>query len=388
MKRELFTRLVCALIVCLPSAQAVAAQEAPAPAPERFVLQVVYLAGRKPAYSAVPDGGWYGMFGTVTTPEPRAAADTVRAVAVRTRLEGGRVQIKVGVHVGERFFDRLEEVATYAVGPGETVEARELERVGVAPFVFKVLRVNGADTAGPAVINHTQSIAASVAEFTPSPLPRAKIRLHNLSSKRVRSVELRTIFDGRPRTLSTASEREGKVLMEPGGTYDRKVGVTDGRATDTDFTPETIEGVVVASVVFEDYTHEGDVEGAARRMAWDEGERAQLPRVLSLVRGAHARPDVESAEAVRRFRSGLTALDRAAPQTSVDKILKTYPALPAARRGDVQETVEVAMHQVRVDLLEDLNKFEKQFRGAPAGHSFKRWLKERQARYEGWLARL
>ena len=390
MKLRRFANLGRALAVCLLSALGASAQEAPAPQPPapRLVVQVIFKTGVKPAYLTVPGSAWHAWFGTVTPPAPRAAADTVRAVDVRTKLEGGRVEIKVGVHVGERFFDRLDEVATYTAAEGETVEARALESVGVAPFVFKVLRVSAAHTAAPTVDNRTQSIAAAVTDFTPDPLPRAKLTLTNLSPKRVRAVEMRTVFDGRPRTSMIAFEPEGKPLMEPGGTYERKIAITDGRPSDADFTPASVEGVIILAVVFEDYTYEGDGEVAWRKMTMDEGERAQLPRLMRLVGKAHAERDAETAEGLRRFRAALAALDDAAPQTSVDAVLAAYPALPPRLLNDVRVVVEVSMHRARTELLKDLDRFEKQFRAAPAGNSFKRWLKERQARYEGWLARL
>ena len=392
MKLRRFANLGRALAVCLLTALGASAQEAPAPPPQppatKVVVQVVYKTGAQPAYQTVPGGSWYAWFGTVTPPVPRAAAGTVRAVDVRTKLEGGRVEIKVGVHVGERFFDRLDEVGTYTAAEGETIEARALENVGVAPFVFKVLRVSAAHTAAPTVDNRTQSIAAAVTDFTSDPLPRARLTLTNLSPKRVRAVEMRTVFDGRPRTSMIAFEPEARPLMEPGGTYVRRIAVTDGRPSDADFTPASVEGVIILAVVFEDYTFEGDGEVAWRKMTMDEGERAQIPRLMRLVGKAHAGRDAETAEGLRRFRAALAALDDAAPQTSVDAVLAAYPALPARHLNDVRVVVEVSMHHARTELLKDLDRFEKQFQAAPAANSFKRWLKERQARYEGWLARL
>jgi hypothetical protein len=213
MRLRPFANLGRALAACVLVSASAAAQEAPAPQPppDRLVVQVVYKAGAKPAYLTVPGCAWYAWFGQAPAPAPRAAADTVQAVDVRTKLEGGRVELKVGVHVGERFFDRLDEVATYAAAEGETIEARALERVGVAPFVFKVLRVSASDTAAPTVDNRTQSVAAAVTAFTPDPLPRARLTLTNLSQKRVRAVEMWTVFEGRRRTSMFAFEPEGRL---------------------------------------------------------------------------------------------------------------------------------------------------------------------------------
>lgn len=390
MKQGLLANILRALALCLLTLPAASAQEAPVPQPTagKLVVQVVFKKGAQPAYLDVPGCAWYAWFGNTPAAASRATADTVQAVDVKTKVEGDRVELKVGVHVGARFFDRLDAVATYTAAVGEAVEARDLERVGVEPFVFKVLRIGASDTAAPAVENRTQSVAAAVTAFTPDPLPRAKLTLTNLSPKRVRAVAMQTTFGGRARTSMLAFEPDGKPLMEPGGTYERKIGITDGQTSESNFTPASVEGVVILAVVFEDYTFEGDADAASHKLLMDEGVRAQLPRLLQLVRGARDADDAETAEGLRRFRAGLATLDDAAPQTSVDAVLAACPALSPSMVRDVREGVEVSMHYVRTELLNDLARFEKKSQAAPAEHSFKRWLAERQARYEGWLARL
>lgn len=380
-----------ALAACLLAALAAAAQQAPAPpppAPDKFVVQVVYRKGARAAYQDVPGWSWYGSFGRTPEAASRAAADTVQAVHVTAKLKGGRVELKVGVHVGERFFDRLDDVATYALAVGETVEARDLARVGVEPFLFKVLRVSAADTAAPSVENRTQSVAAAVTAFTPDPLPRAKLTLTNLSSKRVRAVAMQTVVAGRVRTSILAHEREGRPLMGPGGTYERKIGITDGRAGETTFTPQTFEGVAVLAVLFDDYTFEGDAESAARKACMDEGERLQLPRLARLLRDAHDSGDAETGAAVRRLKAGLSALDDAPPRASVERLLAAYPSAGPAHADNVRGCVEVSMHHVRTELLKDLARFEKGSQAAPEALGFGRWLAEQRARFEDWLARL
>lgn len=389
MKTVLLVRLGYVLFACLLSPHAAAGQEPRPPRAEvKLVVQVQFFKGAPLAYEAVPGASWYARFGRVAPAQPRAAADTVRAVDVKTaRLDGERVEIRVGVHVGARFHDRLEEVAAYTAALGETVTAVDLERVGVVPFVFKVLRVGPADNAPPALVNKTRSISAAVTDFTPSPLPRAKLTLHNFSAKRVRAVEVRQVYEGRERSTALLAQREGKPLMEPGATYETRVGTTEGRTTPTEFTPESMGGVVIAAVVFEDYTYEGEAATAAGQRAYGEGQRRQLPRAIGLLREARAAEDVEAAAAVSRLRAALDALDEAAPQPSLEAILKGFPGLPQPAQNSLKSTFEIGMHHVKRDLLDGLRQFE----GSPgptAGGSFGAWLKERQERLEAWLARL
>src|SRR5690242_6514303 len=102
MERILRSRLTNALVVvALLAPAAFARQEPQAGLQGKLVVSVEYFKGAPLAYQKVPGGSWYGRFGRVSTPQPRAASDTVLAVDVQTRLEGERVEIQVGVHVGE-----------------------------------------------------------------------------------------------------------------------------------------------------------------------------------------------------------------------------------------------------------------------------------------------
>lgn len=389
MGRRLRSLLTNALLVTALLAPAASARQEQQPGLQgKLIVEVEYMKGAPLAYEKVPGGSWYGRFGRVRTPQPRAASDTVLAVDVQTRLEGRRVEIKVGVRVGEKHFDRLDAVATYTASEGEAVVARDLERVGVAPFSFKVLRVNEAALAPPLVVNKTQSISASVAEFHPMPLPRVRLTLTNLSSKGVRAVYLRQVVGGRERTVSYAMEHEGKILIEPGGTYDKVIRTVVGESSSDNFTPASAESVVVAAVVFDDYTFEGEPWPAATKRAFDEGERLQLRRIIPLLGDARAAGDAETPEAVRSFAAKLSAMDDNVQQSSVDAILKSYPDLNPTERAGVRPVIESSMHRLRRELLDGLAQFEKNFSSAPGKNSFNEWLAAKQAGYQQWLSRL
>jgi hypothetical protein len=388
MRAALSLAFVLGLCLTFPARDNAAQQPQSQHAPERLVLQIEYFKGAPLAYESVPGTAWYGRFGRTPAANTRAPADTVLAVDVTARPDGDRVEIKVGVRVGAQHFDRLDAVGTYYAAVGESVTASDLERFGVAPFRMKVLRIGDTSNAAPVVVNRTQSIEAVVSDFTPAPLPRGVVTLRNLSSKRVRAAELRLVVDGRDSIISFLAEGEGKMLIEPGATFDKRVGVTKGVATQTDFTPQTFESVVVASVVFDDYTYEGDVHTAARKRAMDEGERAQLPRLTALLAEADAaRATLPTAEAVRRLREKLSALDDTAP-ARVDAIMKSYAELKPGDRELVEAALSVAMHGARRQLLDDLARFEEGTARTPAEGDFGAWLRAKRERLEQWLARL
>src|SRR4051812_7872418 len=168
MRTSRLASIACALLACVV-AHAQEPQQSQekqiARARERLVVQVEYVKGAPLAYVSVPNGSWFGRFGLTPAASTRAPADTVRAVDVKTRMLDGRVEIKVGVHVGAQQFDRLDEVATYQASAGETVVASDLGRFGVEPFVLKILSVNDTLSAAPTIVNKTQSIEAFVSKF-------------------------------------------------------------------------------------------------------------------------------------------------------------------------------------------------------------------------------
>ena len=396
MRRSRLAVFACVSFAVLFARVAATGQESSASAslrqqprsPERLVVQVEYFKGAPLAYESVPGSSWYGRFAVTPAASTRAPADTVLAVDVMTRMDGGQVEIKVGVHVGARHFDRLDEVATYHASAGEEVVAGDLERFGVGPFRMRVLRVSETLSAAPTIVNKTQSIEAVVTQFDSSPLPRATVTLRNLSSKRVLAVDMRQVLDGKEKIFSFVAERNGKILMEPGGTAEKKFVATKGNATQTDFTPEAFESIVVASAVFDDYTYEGDVHAAARKRAFDEGERLQLPRLVALLSETRAARGDATPDALKRFREKLSALDDNAPARSVDAIMKAYADLKQGERELAVAAMSASMHEAKRSLLDDLSRFESDFKRDPAANDFGAWLKSRRERLEQWLARL
>src|SRR5215218_6265680 len=102
MRKTRLAAFACLLLLACAAARAQEkSQEKPVVrAPERFVVQVEYFKGAPLAYVSVPNGSWFGRFGLTPAASQRAPADTVLAVDVKTRLQEGQVEIKVGVHVG------------------------------------------------------------------------------------------------------------------------------------------------------------------------------------------------------------------------------------------------------------------------------------------------
>ncbi len=369
---------------------AAAARQAGAPAPSNLILQVVYFEGAPTAFHLVPRGpemlgGWFGRFKTVARRQAAKGDLPVRAVNVVSRAEGEGVLVKVSVYTGERHFDREEPVGTYTAGVGEEVIVKELERFGVEPFRLTVLRLKPNPAAPPVVVNKTQSVEASITAFDSSKGVSARLTLRNLSAKRVLAVEYRETREGRVVWTRYAAEEDGRPLLEPGGEHTSGLSqVHRGHVSPEGFyVPYAPETILVATAVFEDGTYEGEPSAAARSAAHNEGARLQLTRALALLRKTPAKPD-----AAARLKAQVAALDSVADAAAVASIFKRYPGLAESEREFVKSAVEVSMHRIRKELLDELAALGREPDSAADAGKLGEWLAAKREKFEGWLSRL
>lgn len=388
MNRNLLRLFALAPLVASLSLAAAARQAGP-PVPSNLILEIVYFEGAPTSFQLVPHGpemvgGWFGRFKTV--PRPAGVKDwpPVQAVNVISRVAGEGVEIKVSVYTGERMFDREEPVGTYTAGVGEEVMARGLERFGVEPFRMKVLRLSMNPAAPPVIVNKTQSIEATVSAFDSSKGVSARLSLRNLSSKRVTALGFSETRDGRVVWTRFAAEEDARPLIEPGAVFHAGVSqVRRGHVSPEGFyIPYAPETILIQTAVFEDGTYEGEPQAAARAAAHDEGARLQLARALALLRKAAAKPDAA------RLAEQFAALGYEADAATVESLVKRYPGLAAPERELVKGAVEVSMHRIRKELLDELAALEKDSAGAPDAGKLRGWLAAKRDKFEGWLSRL
>ena len=136
------------------------------------------------------------------------------------------------------------------------------------------------------MINKTRSLQVSVAPDAGS-LPTFQLKVINDSAKAVRAFTYETTADGRQRFLGMPNQREGGILIAPGGTHEEKVRVAlDANTASTGEVPVAVNNVTIqiSSVLFADGTYEGDIHQAARYRAMMLGERTQLKRILEILR--------------------------------------------------------------------------------------------------------
>ena len=197
------------------------------------------------------------------------------------RTEQGSVKIRVTVLKG-KFLETEQPVGDYTVPENVKLTIVDLTKFGVIPFEVSLVRAPATVANLPSIINKSRSLQVSVAPDSAS-LPTFQLKLINDSAKAVRAFTYETTADGRQRFLAMPHQREGGILIAPGGTYEEKVRITlDATTTSTGEVPAAVTNLTVqiTSVVFADGTYEGDIYQAARYKAMMLGERTQLKRIL------------------------------------------------------------------------------------------------------------
>ncbi|MDQ3918150.1 MAG: hypothetical protein M3348_06700 [Acidobacteriota bacterium] len=383
-------RLVLATVGVCCLAFAAAAQEKPGVQPSaNLLLQVSRFKDERPQFDSVPCRFWTPIFHRVATSRATKDALPIQAVLVAAKPEGDKVRVSVSLLRGERHPDNEEPVASYLIGVGEEVSARELEGFGVEPYRFAVVKRETPVPVTPAVVNNTQSIEVASVELDFSKAGALRYTLRNLSGKDVAAVRVNTMRNERLWLTGLRLGKEGQALIKPGDVYADTMPVGGQAAPGADgYVPTLPDTLVVASVVFADGTYEGEVETAVTTKAFRTGDKIQLARIVALLREALAAPDLNTPAARARLRARVAALDYGAPASALAEVSNSYPEFVNDTRGVARAGVEVSLNRRKQDFLGALDAFEKAGAASPGVGDFGAWLKGRLEMYETWLARL
>jgi len=400
MKRRLTISLIIVVVMCSAfAARAALLQEEQKTrtAPTGLALEIVFYQGKAPAYQPVshPEakqlGAWHALFGHVPSWQPAADSLPVKAVNILPRLEGDHVRIVVSVHLGVKFFEREESVATYNVRENETISVSELTRFGVVPFEIKLVRVNPITTSPPPVVNKTESLVVSGIVANVSTLPSYKLTLQNLSGKNVAALGVEVHVNGQRRISSMPQGEDGKAVIEAGATHKLYVAAANnGQMTGAGYTPETPpnQEIVITTVVFDDGSYEGDAETAASFRAFQVGRKAQVARLVALLRQASDSTDRDGATTLESLKAQVASLSNEAEAAAVNDLRREFPTFNRNGKTDIKASVEIALNGVKTDFLKEIQKYERESAESANESNYRAWLNARKARYEKWLSNL
>ena len=179
-------------------------------------------------------------------------------------------------------------------------------------------------------------------------------------------------------------------LIKAGAVFELNAsgGIDGGELTADGYTPHALQKVVISTVVFTDYTFEGEPLAAAEQSALAHGRKLQITRALALLREALKSPDASDASAVARFKAQVSALNEEVEPQTVEQLASKFPTLGQHDRRLLREGVRFHLHTIKTDLLKAVAKFEEAHAGSPEQITFRRWLESVRETYVQWLTRL
>jgi hypothetical protein len=264
----------------------------------------------------------------------------------------------------------------------------ELRQFGIQPFKIKLVRLP--PTLGPVpdiLLKEIQSLLVVKAVANDSTLPSFQISLLNQSGKDVLALAVNVTANTMVKMTSLPRGVEGKPLIEAGKVHELRVAAPL-RARQTmggyePFTP-TNQRIEITTVVFADGTFEGDPAAAARFKLTRAREKAELSRLIPLLKNAMISPEnvtdaLKNLERNVRFPSDDSA-------TAPDRSASNSPTMAPPEPGANQADVEPGLPPIRADLVKEIRRLQSDDRLDK--NRYIAWLGATKKRFESWLARL
>ena len=287
------------------------------------------------------------QFLKITNPE---AAGDLTAVDVWAKAEGDGVRVRLSIIYNdlknqEWWKEKKEkELGSYLIPEGESFRPAALAQYGIEPFEMKAVNARpvSLDPGGELpVVNKTRSLEVVRVEKS---LDRYKLSLKNMSDRNVTMIS----FTGG--SISFLLSR-GKSGLAPGATYEleRHLGPNVEK-----------DGITIFTVVFDDFTFEGDPKVAWDFLAEREGIRLQLPHVLRLIEQALEVSDADLPAAFEKLEAQLWAIPEAIDKPSALGLLKTkFPSLDERSIGRLYERLKGGLYEARNFALSPIGQMKR-----------------------------
>lgn len=360
-------------------------------APTHLALEITYWKGDPPAYDVVPNNSWFARFRRIQGWTPAADSLPVKAVNIASRVEGDSVRVIVSVHVGQKFFERQDPVASYLLRENERVTVSELTTLGLEPFEIALIRV----TPKSAPTLETSSNAPSVRVVNVQPVdatfPTFKLTLLNSSSKSVSALFVEEFVGGRLRTSGMPHNKDAEALIAAGATYELTRRLNNvARPTGNGYTPETPpdQSLLIKTAVFEDGTYEGDAYSAAQYRGYALGYRLQLAQLVSLYRKSLDEVGADASGALDNLRIQTSALGAKLAQSDLDNLLKGFPEFGEREKASIKNSAEISMFDLKKEALKEIDEFGPKQNSTIDKEAARVWLSASLDRFQKWLERV
>lgn len=385
-----FYASVITLLICFGSA---ASQRPRSSAASDFNIEITNLDGGKHFFS-IPEApgraGYIAHNNLNRIPEwkiSEAAPELTGALRLQFWIEAGMPQIEVLAHLGNietRPYEwdrpKAAKVVLRALPIDETITITETEAFGIVPFQVKVFRAQPWSVGPPQVTNKTQAL--TVLTLTES-RPVYVLSVRNVSHKAISAIRWYGLDNGQKQGGSGMSAGH---LIAPGKPFEirQRFGLAEEKIQSQPANQPaggaivpTSREIVIAALLFSDGTFEGEPDEAAEMAAQTSGERIQLNRIRRRLEKMSGTAETEHAASLKNLKTDISALsDEVDARVANELITQFAGASEDMRNRRIKEEIANGLRFVKNDVIQEIEKFERQREHSPAKANFESWLKE------------
>ena len=359
-----------------------------------YNIQILNV-GPRPMIFSIPVAprhfGYFAHLELKHMPDWKASPEVpVAATALRFEfwLEEGVPTIEVTGYLGKiEVNSRPHEwkvpttkIVSKALPTEEMITIAETERFGIQPIQVRAFRAQPWSVGPPEVTNKTQAL--SVIGVTES-RPTYTVSVRNVSHKLITAIHWYGVENGRK---SGGSGLSGGSIIPPGRSFEFlelfSFAEDKARPESADKEPASRREIVIAVVVFDDGTFEGEADMAAETIANMTGMRIQNMRVNRLLKRIAPASGSEQTLAFTNLKRDIRALSEDVEADVVAELRSRFAeASDDIRNRRIKEEVANGLRFVKSDLLQEIERFEFRRENSPADADFETWLKEMMERF-------
>ena len=369
-------RFLVAGLVALSSAGAFAGQPVEAPA---VVLVKTFADGRSThtVVTARKSGSWTPMFPRLKGWTPPPGQLPVSALGVSHALTTQGVSLQVSVMRGSPH-QQEDQVDSFVLRfHQQPVRVEALREYGLEPVTFSLIPLDPTTLIAPGVANRTAGLAVENIETVTDPDPRYRVTIRNLTQKAAVMFFVRAFASDRLALSGRQGHQDGSPLIEPTGTFEFFVrGSSHANPTANGWAPQSLDLLELSAVLWDDGTFEGEAEHVATSLLSYVGRRAQLRRVVDIMKNVAA-SNLDLAATISRLRKQFEELPLQIDDSMREEALDRLKSLAISAPKDLDSIIQAHLGSVRTGVLRDLA-------GAPTTSSteFARWHRELAAQYD------
>lgn len=306
----------------------------------------------------------------------------VSAMLIQYWLEDGAVRLEVTAYLGKSApyarppdWEKLPNVKVVSrqLTVDQMITITETERFGIEQFSVKVSRVQPWRIGAPEIINKTQAL--TVTGLTEE-RPAYTLTVRNVSHKMITGI---TWYGMTNEQTGGGSGLNGPHIIDPGRTFHihQRFSFPEALPEAAQIEQPRKRAIVIAAIVFEDGTFEGEPDKSAEISASITGHRIQFLRAIELLRGVSLNAGDDQAKILSKLKQDVESLSEAADEEVVKELVARFAtASDDMRNRRIKEEVSNSLKSEKKHLLQLIERLEYQRSQSPNGVDLEFWLKE------------